>query len=118
MRRGSPFGAQEPMAEASAANKRLDHRRVAPQGRFRRPRLYLVGEAPGAAEAAQGKPFVGPAGNALRKMLKEGGIDPGQLRLANAGTWPLSCLSPAGLVRDLVADVAWRGPSHRAESLC
>lgn len=84
MRRSSPFGAQEPMAEASAANKRLDHRRVAPQGRFRRPRLYLVGEAPGAAEAAQGKPFVGPAGNALRKMLKEGGIDPGQLRLANA----------------------------------
>lgn len=84
MRRGSPFGAQEPMAEASSANKRLDHRRVAPQGRFRRPRLYLVGEAPGAVEAAQGKPFVGPAGNALRKMLKEGGIDPGQLRLANA----------------------------------
>lgn len=84
MRRGSPFGAQEPMVEASAANKRLDHRRVAPQGRFRRPRLYLVGEAPGAAEAAQGKPFVGPAGNALRTMLKEGGIDPGQLRLANA----------------------------------
>jgi len=72
------------MAEASAANKLLDHRRVAPQGRFRRPRLYVVGEAPGAVEAAQGKPFVGPAGNALRKMLKEGGIDPGQLRLANA----------------------------------
>jgi uracil-DNA glycosylase len=58
------------MAEAIAANKRLDHRRVAPQGRFRRPRLYLVGEAPGAVEAAQGKPFVGPAVNALRKMLR------------------------------------------------
>lgn len=29
MRRGSPFGAQELMAKASAANKRLDHRRVA-----------------------------------------------------------------------------------------
>jgi len=72
------------MAEANAANKRLDHCRAAPQGRFRRPRLYLVGEVPGAVEAAQGKPFAGPAGNALRKMLKEGGIDPGQLRLANA----------------------------------
>lgn len=72
------------MAEASAVNNLLDHHRVPPEGRFRRPRLYLVGEAPGAAEAAQGKPFVGPAGDALREMLKEGGIDPGQLRLANA----------------------------------
>jgi DNA polymerase len=51
---------QEAMAEASAANKLLDHRRVAPEGLFRQPRLYLVGEAPGAVEAAQGKPFVGP----------------------------------------------------------
>jgi uracil-DNA glycosylase len=75
---------QEAMAEARAANKLLDHRRVAPEGLFRRPRLYLIGEAPGAVEAAQGKPFVGPAGNALRKMLEEGEIDPRQLRLANA----------------------------------
>jgi DNA polymerase len=75
---------QEAMVEARAATKLLDHRRVAPEGLFRRPRLYLIGEAPGAVEAAQGKPFVGPAGNALRKMLEEGGIDPGQLRLANA----------------------------------
>ena len=67
---------QEPMPKASPANKLLDHRRVTPHGRLRRPRLYLVREAPGAVEAAQGKPFVGPAGNALRKMLKESGIDP------------------------------------------
>src|ERR671930_1169657 len=72
------------MAKASVANKDLDHRRVAPEGRFRRPRLYLIGEAPGAEEAAQGRPFVGPAGGALRKMLEEAGIDSGQLRLANA----------------------------------
>jgi uracil-DNA glycosylase family 4 len=72
------------MAEASAANKLLDQRRVAPKGLFRRPRLYLIGEAPGAVESAQGKPFVGPAGNALRKMLEQSGIDLGQLRLANA----------------------------------
>jgi DNA polymerase len=75
---------QEPMSEASAANKHLDHRRVAPEGLFRRPRLYLVGEAPGAEEAEQGRPFVGAAGTALRKMLEEAGIDPRQLRLANA----------------------------------
>jgi uracil-DNA glycosylase family 4 len=72
------------MTEASAANKHLDHRRVAPEGLFRRPRLYLVGEAPGAEETEQGMPFVGAAGSALRKMLEEAGIDPRQLRLANA----------------------------------
>jgi DNA polymerase len=65
-------------------NKHVAHRRVAPNGRFRRPRLYLVGEAPGAEESARGKPFVGPAGRALREMLEEAGIDPKQVRLANA----------------------------------
>jgi uracil-DNA glycosylase family 4 len=44
----------------------------------------LVGEAPGTEESAQGKPFVGPAGRALREMLEEAGIDPQQVRLANA----------------------------------
>ena len=43
-----------------------------------------MGEAPGAVEAAQGKPFVGPAGNVLHKMLEEAGTDLGRLRLANA----------------------------------
>ena len=71
------------MAKASVANTDLDHRRVAPEGRFRRPRLYVVGEAPGVEEAAQGRPFVGPSGRALREMLDEAGIDPQQLRLAN-----------------------------------
>jgi DNA polymerase len=80
---------QEPAAEASVADKHVadkhaDHRRVAPEGRFRRPRLYVIGEAPGAEESAQGRPFVGPAGRALREMLDEAGIDPRQVRLANA----------------------------------
>ncbi|WP_409410723.1 uracil-DNA glycosylase family protein [Bradyrhizobium sp. sBnM-33] len=42
------------------------------------------GEAPGAEEAEQGRPFVGPAGCALRKLLEQAGIDLRQLRLANA----------------------------------
>src|SRR5437764_12564116 len=63
------------MAKASV-DTGFDHRRVAPEGRFRRPRLYVVGEAPGAAEIAQGRPFVGAAGRALREMLDEAGIDP------------------------------------------
>jgi uracil-DNA glycosylase len=72
------------MAKASLANAHLDHRRVAPEGLSRRPRLYVVGEAPGAEEIAQGRPFVGAAGRALREMLDEAGIDPRRVRLANA----------------------------------
>src|ERR687887_2185910 len=72
------------MAKANVAHTYLDRRRVAPEGLSRRPRLYVVGEAPGAEEAAQGRPFVGPAGMALREMLDEAGIDPQQVRLANA----------------------------------
>jgi uracil-DNA glycosylase family 4 len=76
---------QKVMAEEARIDKRhLDRRRVAPTGLFRRPRLYLVGEAPDAEESAQGKPCVGPAGRALREMLEEAGIDPTQVRLANA----------------------------------
>jgi len=76
--------AQEPMAKASVANTHLDYRRVAPEGLFRQPGLYVVGEAPGAEEVAQGRPFVGPAGRALREMLDGAGIDPQQVRLTNA----------------------------------
>src|SRR5205823_1425473 len=79
------------MAKASV-DTGFDHRRVAPEGRFRRPRLYVVGEAPGAEEAAQGRPFVGPAGRALREMLDEAGIDPQRVRLANAIPFrPIAC---------------------------
>src|SRR5437868_12453062 len=76
--------AQKPMAKASVANTHLDHLRVAPEGLSRRPRLYVVGEAPGAEEIAQGRPFVGAAGRALREMLDEAGIDPRRVRLTNA----------------------------------
>ncbi|MCK1711322.1 hypothetical protein IVA83_20360 [Bradyrhizobium sp. 143] len=64
------------MAKESVARTYLDHRRVAPEGPFRRRRLYVVGEAPGAEEVAQGRPFVGPPGRALRGMLNEAGIAP------------------------------------------
>lgn len=64
--------------------KRFDPRRVPPSGRFKQPRVYLVGEAPGAAEAACGEPFVGPAGKALDTMLEEAGCDRASMRLANA----------------------------------
>lgn len=43
----------------------------------------IVGEAPGAIEEAQGRPFVGPAGQLLRKFLFEAGIDPESVYYTN-----------------------------------
>ena len=39
-------------------------------------RLLLIGEAPGPQENIQGKPFVGPAGQLLDKILQAGRFDP------------------------------------------
>lgn len=39
-------------------------------------KLLLIGEAPGPQENIQGKPFVGPAGQLLDKILTAGGFDP------------------------------------------
>lgn len=47
----------------------FDKRPVAPEGSSDAC-LYLVGEAPGGKEAELGRPFVGPAGEALRDMMR------------------------------------------------
>lgn len=41
-------------------------------------KLLIVGEAPGPQENIKGKPFVGPAGQLLDKILQAGGFDPEQ----------------------------------------
>ncbi len=41
-----------------------------------RAKILLVGEAPGPQENIKGKPFVGPAGQLLDKILQAGEIDP------------------------------------------
>ncbi|SDF20649.1 UdgX family uracil-DNA binding protein [Terriglobus roseus] len=46
--------------------------------------LMLVGEQPGDQEDLQGLPFVGPAGNVLRKALAEVGIADGDIFMTNA----------------------------------
>jgi len=61
----------------------FDQRPVAPEGSSDAC-LYLIGEAPGGKEAELGRPFVGPAGEALRDMMLEAGIDFSCVRLANA----------------------------------
>ena len=50
----------------------------------RHPVLMLVGEQPGDQEDLQGKPFVGPAGLLLRRMLDAAGIRSGDFYLTNA----------------------------------
>jgi DNA polymerase len=50
----------------------------------REARLMLVGEQPGDAEDRAGKPFVGPAGELLRRALVEAGIDPADVYITNA----------------------------------
>ena len=49
-----------------------------------RARVMLVGEQPGDAEDEQGRPFVGPAGTLLRRVLEEVGLDERDLYLTNA----------------------------------
>ena len=49
----------------------------------RRVRLMFVGEQPGDVEDVQGRPFVGPAGQLLRRALEEAGIDPDDVYLTN-----------------------------------
>lgn len=43
----------------------------------------VLGEAPGRAEDKAGRPFVGPAGQLLRRLLAEAGIDPDALAWLN-----------------------------------
>lgn len=50
-------------------------------------RVMLVGEAPGAEEDIQGKPFVGRAGQLLDRMLKAIGLDRSSVYIANVVYW-------------------------------
>jgi uracil-DNA glycosylase family 4 len=73
----------EPTPSSLPDRLKFDSRPVAPEGSSDAC-LYLVGEAPGNKEAEAGRPFVGPAGEALREMMREAGIDSSRVRLANA----------------------------------
>jgi DNA polymerase len=50
-------------------------------------RLMLVGEGPGAEEDRQGKPFVGPSGRLLDRMLASIGLDRTQVLITNLVPW-------------------------------
>ena len=48
-----------------------------------RPRLVLVGEAPGATEDETGRPFIGKSGQLLDQLLAEAGLDRAQAAVLN-----------------------------------
>ncbi|MDR3497940.1 MAG: uracil-DNA glycosylase [Parvibaculum sp.] len=50
-------------------------------------RVMLVGEAPGRDEDLQGKPFVGPSGQLLDRMLASIGLDRTSVYIANTLPW-------------------------------
>ncbi|SDE30590.1 DNA polymerase [Blastococcus fimeti] len=56
-----------------------------------RPRLVLVGEAPGATEDETGRPFVGKSGQLLDQLLGEAGLDRAQAAVLNI----VKCRPPA-----------------------
>ncbi len=56
----------------------------------RRPRLMVIGEAPGAEEDASGHPFVGRSGDLLTKMLAAIGLARADVYIANV----LKCRPP------------------------
>lgn len=50
-------------------------------------KIMIIGEAPGAQEDRQGKPFVGPAGQLLDRMLAAIGLDRGNVYITNLLYW-------------------------------
>lgn len=66
-----------------------------------RARVMLVGEAPGADEDREGRPFVGRAGQLLDKMLAAIGLDREQVYITNILPW-----RPPGNRNPSVAEIA------------
>jgi len=59
-------------------------------------RVMLIGEAPGAQEAQQGRPFVGKAGKNLDEFLAGAGLDRRELFVSNTVKFRPSKISAAG----------------------
>jgi uracil-DNA glycosylase family protein len=76
------------LAEKAKSCKHCDLWRNATQTVFgqgsRGARIMLVGEQPGNDEDEQGRPFVGPAGRLMDRLLVEAGIDRKKVYVTNA----------------------------------
>ncbi len=53
--------------------------------------ILIIGEAPGEQEDLAGRPFVGPAGELLRRLLRRSNFDPDSIAMANC-----ACCYPHG----------------------
>ncbi len=60
-----------------------DCRPVPPEGPEDAP-IIFVGEAPGRQEVISGRPFVGPSGVELDRLLKENGLRRSEVKISNA----------------------------------
>ena len=82
-----PAGSLASLRRQAAECRRCDLWHPATQTVFgrgpARARLVIVGEQPGDREDQAGEPFVGPAGQLLRALMEEAGLDPAQTYLTN-----------------------------------
>ena len=60
----------------------------------RKPKLVIVGEAPGREEVLKKRPFVGKAGKNLDFFLNELGVDRSEVYITNAIKYRLKKISP------------------------
>ena len=91
---GAPSDSLEAIAREAAACTRCklaaSRTRVVPGEGARAPRIVFVGEAPGADEDREGRPFVGRAGALLTRMIAAMGFTREQVFIANV----LKCRPP------------------------
>lgn len=66
------------------------------EGKDLKPAIMLIGEAPGAQEEAQGRPFVGKAGQNLNEFLALLGLEREQIYITNAVKIRPSVLGASG----------------------
>lgn len=82
-----PTGNLGSLRRAAADCRRCDLWRGATQTVFgagpARARLMVIGEQPGDREDQAGLPFVGPAGQLLRELMVQAGLDPATVYLTN-----------------------------------
>lgn len=84
----TPSGSLPQLAKEAKDCRNCDLWRNATQTVFgeggSRPRIMFVGEQPGDEEDRQGKPFVGPSGRLMDRLLVEAGVDRKKVYVTNA----------------------------------
>lgn len=90
---------QQRITEAFHAAFPGDQRRlVFGEGPTDHPQIMLIGEAPGAQEEQQGRPFVGKAGKNLDEFLHIVGLSRSEIFISNTVKVRPSRISPKGTV--------------------